>query len=280
MKKHTLVIIAVIFLTCVIQIPSISQEREVIDTVQLECIYNYVFQQDSLTQSTLKSLPMILQIGSRYSRFTGENIPAQDSIFEANKDADVQHTINQLMPLLTSQPGNILAKYSIYKNYPEKRTIEMTSTLSRDDHYRVVQKNKLLWQIINGADSTILGFPCKKAATRFAGRNYTAWFTMEIPVSEGPYKFYGLPGLIVYVEDTQKQHRFELTRIQKLRHTKPIYYNVQPYITITPQNYIKAIERESNRRYQWFSNMQELTEENRARALRNTKITNNFIERY
>jgi len=280
MKKHTLVIIAVIFLTYVIQIPSISQEREVIDTVQLECIYNYVFQQDSLTQSSLTSLPMILQIGSKYSRFTGENTPAKDSIFDANKNASTQHTINQIMPLITSQPGNILAKYSIYKNYPAKGTVEMTSFLSREAMYRVVQTVKTEWSINSSADTTILGYRCKKATTRFAGRDYTAWFTLDIPVSEGPYKFYGLPGLIVYIEDTQKQHRFELTGIQKPEHTKPVYYDIQPYITITPQNYIKAIEQDRNRRLQRFSNMQELTEENRARALRNTLMKNNFIERY
>jgi GLPGLI family protein len=44
----------------------------------------------------------------------------------------------------------------------------------------------------------------------YAGRDYKAWFTNEIPVSDGPYKFYGLPGLIVEIEDSKKQYTFEL----------------------------------------------------------------------
>jgi len=282
MKNSFLNTIVIIALVWGIQTSLLCQEREVIDTVQLECIYNYVFQQDSLTQSSQASLLMILQIGSSYSRFTGENTPATDSIFEANKNASGQHTMNQLMPLLTSQPGNMLAKYSIYKNYPVKGTVEMTSTLSREARYRVVQTVKTEWRIDNNTDTTILGYRCKKATTHFAGRGYTAWFTLDVPVSEGPYKFYGLPGLIVYIEDTQKQHRFELTGIQKPGHIKPVYYDIQPYITISPQNYIKTIEQERSRRYQWLSNMQMqgFTEEDRARALRNTLMKNNFIERY
>jgi GLPGLI family protein len=31
-----------------------------------------------------------------------------------------------------------------------------------------------------------------KATTEFAGRTYVAWYTTEISIADGPYKFYGL----------------------------------------------------------------------------------------
>ncbi|MEG1650143.1 MAG: GLPGLI family protein, partial [Rikenellaceae bacterium] len=52
------------------------------------------------------------------------------------------------------------------------------------------------------------------------GREYEAWFTTEIPISEGPWKFYGLPGLIAKLHDKQKHYSFELIGFQKI--TEPI----------------------------------------------------------
>ncbi|MEJ7664771.1 MAG: GLPGLI family protein [Hymenobacter sp.] len=43
-----------------------------------------------------------------------------------------------------------------------------------------------------------------------------AWFTREVPVGDGPYKFYGLPGLIVKVRDTRGHYDFELTQLRQL----------------------------------------------------------------
>ena len=51
----------------------------------------------------------------------------------------------------------------------------------------------------------VLGYTCYKAATQFRGRDYIAWFTMDIPVQAGPWKFWGLPGLILEATDNTNQ---------------------------------------------------------------------------
>jgi GLPGLI family protein len=61
------------------------------------------------------------------------------------------------------------------------------------------------WSLL--PDTTrILGFLCYKANCKAAVmdnivRSYTVWYTPEIPIPVGPNKFYGLPGLILGVED-------------------------------------------------------------------------------
>ena len=76
------------------------------------------------------------------------------------------------------------------------------------------------WTLTNDAD-TVCGFPCHTAETDFAGRSYRAWYCPEIPVDAGPYKFDGLPGLILKIEDCSGSYVWEAVGIEK--GTWPIY---------------------------------------------------------
>ena len=82
---------------------------------------------------------------------------------------------------------------------------------------------QLQWTMARG-DSTILGYPCHKATTRFRGRDYVAWYTEEIPYPYGPYKFGGLPGLITCIYDTQREHIYTLVGFEKAPALDYIYY--------------------------------------------------------
>jgi GLPGLI family protein len=64
-------------------------------------------------------------------------------------------------------------------------------------------KPEIDWKI-NKETKKIGNFTCKKATASFRGRNYTAWFTTEIPLPFGPWKLQGLPGLILEAYDTNK----------------------------------------------------------------------------
>lgn len=64
----------------------------------------------------------------------------------------------------------------------------------------------LEWRFSDEDTDSIMGYDCRKATVEFAGRSYTAWFTPEIPLPFGPYKFGGLPGLILKLEDAERQY--------------------------------------------------------------------------
>ncbi|MFW6222143.1 MAG: GLPGLI family protein, partial [Bacteroidota bacterium] len=38
----------------------------------------------------------------------------------------------------------------------------------------------------------VVGYDCQKATAFFRGRTWYAWFTNQIPVADGPWKFHGL----------------------------------------------------------------------------------------
>lgn len=56
---------------------------------------------------------------------------------------------------------------------------------------------------------------CQKAVTNYKGRTWEAWFA-PYPISDGPYKFNGLPGLVVKIHDLKKEHSFDLVQIKKV----------------------------------------------------------------
>ena|SRR5690554_306714 len=61
----------------------------------------------------------------------------------------------------------------------------------------------------------ISDYNCIKATTIFRGRKYTAWFTPEIPVNVGPWKFSGLPGLILQIYDEEMNFSWTVTKISQ-----------------------------------------------------------------
>lgn len=73
----------------------------------------------------------------------------------------------------------------------------------------------LEWNFSYEETDSIMGYDCRKAAAEFAGRNYTAWFTPEIPLPFGPYKFGGLPGLILKLEDSERQYIWEAVGFER-----------------------------------------------------------------
>lgn len=60
---------------------------------------------------------------------------------------------------------------------------------------------------------TILGYLCFKATTNFRGREYIAWFAPDIPINTGPWKIYGLPGLILHLEDEDRLFVYKAIRV-------------------------------------------------------------------
>ncbi|MBO0952635.1 GLPGLI family protein [Fibrella forsythiae] len=61
---------------------------------------------------------------------------------------------------------------------------------------------------------TIGNFVCNSAVGKVAGRNYKVWYTNQIPISSGPWKLYGLPGLVIEAFDENNLVAFQLVSIK------------------------------------------------------------------
>lgn len=68
---------------------------------------------------------------------------------------------------------------------------------------------------ISDSIKTVLDYECIMAETDYHGRHWTAWFTLEIPINNGPWKFCGLPGLILEATADNGAYNFIATGLEQ-----------------------------------------------------------------
>lgn len=196
--------------------------------------YEYNFQTDSTDVETKMSELMVLDVDKKGSKYYSEYVFQNDSIMDAQFKKNMAAHSDDSAPLSAKQG---VVAYKILKSYPSfkiNQIITLDMTL-----YNVNQQVKLNWKIL--PDQEIIGeWNVQKAETDFAGRKWIAWFSTEIPLQDGPYKFYGLPGLIIKIEDQAGFHKMELKGIRNnvverdilsFEFEKPIDLNYKKYKT-------------------------------------------------
>jgi GLPGLI family protein len=117
----------------------------------------------------------------------------------------------------------------------------------------------------------------QKATLRYGGRDWIAWFCPEIPLSDGPYKFCGLPGLILKVYDNRMHYIFEAISIEENNDFTFVEPAGVEYVQISRNEFLKAKE---NFRSDIINRAKEagLSSEAQQTAARNLQKKNNPIE--
>lgn len=114
----------------------------------------------------------------------------------------------------------------VYRNYLNKKII-FRNRSSKFFKAKVVNDDwvNIDWKIKNKF-KTIDKYKCQKAVGDFRGRTYTAWFTEEIPLSYGPWKLFGLPGLIIEVKDKSGEFQIKMVSIKYPASVKSKEFNI------------------------------------------------------
>ncbi|WP_223607596.1 GLPGLI family protein [Chryseobacterium sp. OSA05B] len=172
--------------------------------------YEYTYKTDSLHRERKEKEMMFLDISEKGSNFYSYPRYVYDSL----KNAQVHKT--SLLKLSEYNFSNLQdkskVKFSVKKIYPDYEILQQDQIGTTT--YTIKKNNTLHWNILPDKKK-IKGFTVQKATTFFGGRKWVAWFTDEIPIQDGPYCFHGLPGLILDVEDSLRDHAFSLIGIKK-----------------------------------------------------------------
>lgn len=242
---------------------------QAIDTSLLSVAYDYSFcvkEEEGL--HTLRDLD-ILQIGTRVNRFYSGYSQRVDSIAFNYLMSMEQRHLDVLQPdwtptrlrqtLYSWIPEGICPLYmDVYTNR-STGTRTISSRFQYDEYQYSEQIEPIRWTMVSGMD-TIMGYPCNKAEAIFRGRKWIAYYTFDISYSYGPWKFSGLPGLILKVTDENELFRWEAVGIS-ISKNEPICEFVAGYSTdkrihvwIPDHKIRKCSRKEMERLWQRFWN--------------------------
>lgn len=172
-------------------------------------VYQVTMKPDASNKNDIKTENAYLDISPEKSVFYSENRIKRDSVMKATFQSGGARSFNREQ--MEGLRSNI--NYSVEK---DKKTQKMMfkDRIGRDV-YTYEEDRPLNWKILS--ETTKIGdYKVQKAETEFGGRKWTAWFTTDLPYQDGPYKFGGLPGLIVKAEDDKGDYSFDLMKNYKI----------------------------------------------------------------
>ncbi|MEJ5102932.1 GLPGLI family protein [Chryseobacterium sp. MYb328] len=167
-------------------------------------VYDYQYRIDSLNRNIVDQETMILDISETKSIYFSLQKYTDDS---ANNEEFKKKDAKIPVISMKSKVQDVVVKDYITKNNDLYTSIN-------GDYYIITENRNIDWKI-QSETKNILGYKTQKATANFGGRKWVAWFTSEISIQDGPYLFSGLPGLILEIEDTKKDHQLKLISIRK-----------------------------------------------------------------
>ncbi|WP_300674266.1 GLPGLI family protein [Soonwooa sp.] len=169
-------------------------------------IYQATMTPDSTKVSDKKIENVYLDVDGQNSVFYSENRAKRDSIMNRMRETK-NFDRTQLQDLRS------IVDYTVEKNLA-KQNLNFKQRIARDQ-YVYEEAIPHTWKIL--PETVKIGkYQTQKAEQKYGGRTWYAWFTTDVPLQDGPYKFGGLPGLIVKLEDSKGDYSFDLMESKKI----------------------------------------------------------------
>lgn len=160
-------------------------------------------------------------------------VPSEFANAFSNKNRTrLQHPIQQFSLLLLQTKNEKCHEthvlFTLHAVFPDARICTDRRLYQRTGTCHLARQD---WTL-QDSTKTLLGYPCQLATCSYHGRDHQAWFTSDIPIANGPWKFKGLPGLILEVYDTQCHYQFQIEGIERTNIAPVCFY----YTTPDPRN--------------------------------------------
>lgn len=219
-----------------------AEKRDTLAPCDIQVKYELKFMPDTLERDMFKTQTMVLRMNTKgisvyqeYGKFRSDSVTAARTRNGKIKLSDT----NEAIKYQTKARDNI----TIAKSWPEKHKILVRELIGLDGtFYYTEDKTDFGWEVDFTQTKEIGGYTCHSAKGSYAGRDYQAWFTPEIPISDGPWLFCGLPGLILEVSSLDKEFFYTCMSIQA--GTGPVSLrSLDDAFKTTRERFLKAKER-------------------------------------
>ena len=219
-----------------------AEKRDTLAPCDIQVKYELKFMPDTLERDKFKTQTMVLRMNTKgisvyqeYGKFRSDSVTAARTRNGKIKLSDT----NEAIKYQTKARDYI----TIAKSWPEKHKILVRELIGLDGtFYYTEDKTDFGWEVDFTQTKEIGGYTCHSAKGSYAGRDYQAWFTPEIPISDGPWLFCGLPGLILEVSSLDKEFLYTCMSIQA--GTGPVSLrSLDTAFKTTRERFLKAKER-------------------------------------
>jgi len=119
-------------------------------------------------------------------------------------------------------------------------------------------QTKIDWKVVEET-KTINNFLCQKATAVYKDNHYSVWFTLEIPISFGPWKFHGLPGLILEAYDDSGFYQIKATKLNLAASCEDVVTKIGKTHLTNPITMKKYIELRNNENEDIFNFYQSIS---------------------
>ncbi|MDA3942591.1 MAG: GLPGLI family protein [Bacteroidetes bacterium] len=240
MQKHT--ILKISLLICIMQVLTnhihaqfFDAPTRILDSANLKIGYTLTWKEDTNNLERIRNENMILLVGENISLFMGENFY---NMTYFGRKAEREGRLQQFIEANEMEKYRTRFSYRIYKNFPESNYTYNDKVIP--DYLEYTEDFSVFKWELSDQTETIGNYNAQRANCFYGGRNWVAWYTTEIPINDGPYKFYGLPGLIIKMYDANKHYVFEMTEIERYKNWVSIEYEDRGWIQTSRADFLKA----------------------------------------
>ena len=254
-NRSYLILLVAIFLSCGtvsaqnIDAPWLTRKkleatpRTIHDKSHLRVFYQLFYRPDHNAKDVKKEVLTTLLVGDKALMYEDYNSLREDSLMSAyvKQGKTVGEFMEAAMPLKVKYKDKVIVLL-------DKSTIVYAlNSVPFNNYYYEEAIPNFDWQLLDET-KTISGLKCQKAKMSFRGRDYEAWYSTEVALPYGPYKFGGLPGLIVEIYDVDMDYQFTLVKIEQgdLGDEIGMNYENNRLIKTSRVNAMKALENYRN----------------------------------
>lgn len=235
MKKNIMLILQLgLLLPC---LPAMAQHEE---PLLASVAYQFIHVNDTNNRANPVKAEMILRLGQSNSKYNNASLENRLKNAQAKSKAQISAPAAPRKMIAGGPMAVVMNEsFDVLFQIPTENKLIKTATLGMQDYLIETGLPKIDWKIENEI-KTIGTYSCQKATGFFAGRIYTAWFTADLPFRNGPWKLWGLPGLILEATDSKNEVLFLFKEIFKGTDNERISSTARRPVKVGEEAYARA----------------------------------------
>ena len=220
--------------------------KKIVDVAKRRFFYKVTFLADTLKRDKKTEAQCVLEVGEKGSCFKDFYGFASDSINDAiaRRNGSSMEVFSKCYGYMRKVEWRrpVLKGYPVGEDYHQEE-VPLVGT------FEYSCPSPLFRWDIGDETKEIMGYTCRKATCHYSGRDYTAWYAEDIALSDGPYIFRGLPGLILDIRSDDGEYIFEINGQQEITFPSFLFLKKQVHTTVMSRQNARKTIRAAHENY-------------------------------